>query len=119
VNVDEAGTEAMGPAWESVSSVADLPEGKAVKVMAFGEDVLLWRTEDAVFAVSNRCTHQGAPLARGVVKPMGGLPSVTCFAHGSVFSLVDGRVLRGPAAKGLTAYHARIEGNEIQLRLKS
>ena len=74
---------------------------------------------DAIFAVSNRCTHQGAPLARGVVKPMGSLPSVTCFAHGSVFSLVDGRVLRGPAAKALTAYDARIEGDDIQVRPRS
>jgi len=117
--VRTTGTDAIGPAWQTVSAVGDVSEGRAVKVVAFGEDVLLWRAHDAIFAVSNRCTHQGAPLARGVVKPMGSLPSVTCFAHGSVFSLVDGRVLRGPAAKALTAYDARIEGDDIQVRPRS
>ena len=44
--------------------------------------VLLYRTEERIYAIANRCTHQGAPLDRGVVKP-GSDPSVTCPAHGT------------------------------------
>jgi len=100
--------------WLATIGVDELVEGKAKRVQAFGIDVLLLRSGAALFAVANRCTHQGAPLDRGVTKVSD--PSVTCAAHGSVFSLEDGRVRRGPATQPLQAFDARVNEGVVEIR---
>jgi nitrite reductase/ring-hydroxylating ferredoxin subunit len=104
--------------WTTACSLEELPDRKATRVSVGGLDVLLYRAGNEVFAVGNRCTHQGAPLHKGVVKADGSPKSVTCPVHGSVFSLDDGRVLRGPATTPLPAYDARIEREEVQIASK-
>jgi nitrite reductase/ring-hydroxylating ferredoxin subunit len=104
--------------WTPVISVSELHQGKAVRVEVFGIDVLVLRTGDAILAIANRCTHQGAPLHRGVVKTFGSDPTVTCPAHGSMFSLVDGRVRRGPATQAPALFEARVSGDTVELRPK-
>jgi nitrite reductase/ring-hydroxylating ferredoxin subunit len=101
--------------WTTACSLGELPDRKAIRVSVDGVDLLLYRVGGEVFAVGNRCTHQGAPLHKGVVRADGSPKSVTCPVHGSVFSLDDGRVLRGPATTPLPAYEARIEGEEVQI----
>jgi nitrite reductase/ring-hydroxylating ferredoxin subunit len=81
-----------------------------------GTDVLIVRAGDRVFAIGNRCTHQGAPLDRGVARADGPMPTVTCPAHGSVFSLEDGAVRRGPAAAPVPAYEARVADGALEVR---
>jgi nitrite reductase/ring-hydroxylating ferredoxin subunit len=102
--------------WTIASPAANVPDRKPVKVTVDGEDVMLYRIEDQVLAVSNRCTHQGAPLYRGMVKAIGTTPVVTCPAHGSMFQLTDGRVVRGPAMRPIRAYEARINGGAVEVR---
>ena len=105
--------------WTPAASLDALPEGKAVRVEALGTTILLLRSGDTLYAVANRCTHQGAPLDHGVVKPLDSVPTVTCPAHGSVFSLVDGHVRRGPAASPLPAFDARVSEGSVELRARS
>lgn len=78
--------------WQRVAALEDLRDGKGIRVSAADATVLLVGSGEGVFAVGNRCTHQGAPLDRGRVKVGGSLATVTCPAHGSVFDLSDGRV---------------------------
>ena len=63
--------------------LAELPEGKSIRATVDGSEVLLYRTGGRILAVSNRCTHQGAPLHRGVVRESGSLLTVTCPLHSS------------------------------------
>ena len=77
--------------------------------------MLLYRTEERIYAIANRCSHQGAPLDRGVVKA-GSDPSVTCPAHGSVFRLADGRVMRPPAGTPLPTFEAQVTDGMVELR---
>ena len=72
--------------------------------------------DDSILAVAARCTHQGAPLDRGVLNLRDPDPTVTCPAHGSVFSLVDGRVRRGPAARPVQAFEARVNDGMVEVR---
>ncbi|MGZ5295430.1 MAG: Rieske (2Fe-2S) protein [Actinomycetota bacterium] len=103
--------------WLGAIDADELPEGKAVRVEVAGTGVVLVRTApDSVFAVAARCTHQGAPLDRGKLDLRGSDPTVTCPAHGSVFSLVDGRVRRGPATQPVEAFDARLNDGKVQLR---
>ena len=83
---------------------------------ADGSDILLYRTGERVLAVSNRYTHQGAPLHRGVVRESGSLLTVTCPLHGSTFQLTDARVLRGPATERLTVFESRVARDIVEVR---
>ena len=105
--------------WSEVTALEDLREGKGVLDEVEGSVVLLVRSGDRVFALGNRCTHQGAPLDRGSVKIAGSLATVTCPAHGSTFGLEDGRVMRGPATKPVDAYETRVVDGSVQIRPKT
>ncbi len=106
--------------WVATIDAAGLPEGKAVRVEVGGSSVLLVRrADDSIFAVAARCTHQGASLDRGVLKMADTVPTVTCQAHGSVFSLVDGRVRRGPATQPVQSYETRTNDGKVELRRRA
>lgn len=102
--------------WTSAIALDQLPEGKGVRVTLDGTDLLLLRSGERVMVVANRCTHQGAPLHKGVLKLAGSMPTVQCPVHGSVFRVGDGSVLRGPATEPLPAYDARIDGDKVEIR---
>jgi nitrite reductase/ring-hydroxylating ferredoxin subunit len=99
--------------WVDVLGESDLAEGKSVRVPADGGPVMLYRTPEQVFAIGNQCTHQGAPLDKGVVKIAGSVKSVTCPAHGSTFNLENGKVMRPPAAKPVPVYEVKIEDGRV------
>ena len=102
--------------WIAALPLEDLPESRATKVQLDGTAVLLYRSAERIFAIGNRCTHQGAPLDRGPVKVSGSEATVTCPAHGSMFRLEDGRVMRGPAARPVPAYDVRINEGAVEIR---
>jgi nitrite reductase/ring-hydroxylating ferredoxin subunit len=104
--------------WIDVIAMSDLPEGKAIRVAANAEAVLLLKNQDNLFAIGNQCTHQGAPLDRGVVKLAGSVRTVTCPAHGSMFDLATGRVMRPPAMKPEPTFETKIEGARVWIRAR-
>jgi nitrite reductase/ring-hydroxylating ferredoxin subunit len=101
--------------WIAVGPLEQLEDQRAVRVDVDGQPVMLARAGERFFAVASWCTHQGASLQRGPLK-FGGLDQVTYPVHGSVFGLVDGRVLRGPAMTPLRAYEVRVTDGRIEVR---
>lgn len=104
--------------WERVIALDLVPEGKATRA-AFDDDidVLLYRNADRIFALTLRCTHQGAPLDRGQIHDTASTHTVTCSAHGSMFDLDVGTVMRGPAAAPLDVFESRVsDDGMIELR---
>lgn len=106
----------MDEGWLGVAQIDDLPEGKGVKVMLSGVAVLVVRSGDQVFAISNRCSHQSAPLHRGPINLTGSPATVTCPVHGSVFGLEEGRVIRGPATTKIEAFDTRVVDGSVEIR---
>lgn len=104
--------------WIRVGALDDLPEARPARVDLDGSAVLLYRSGERIFAVGNRCTHQGAPLDRGPVRVAGTEATVTCPVHGSVFRLEDGRVARGPATSPVPSFEVRVSDGSIELRPK-
>lgn len=102
--------------WEPAIGLDELTADKASRVQVLGLDVLVLKHGETIFAVANRCTHQGAPLDRGVVNASESVPTVTCPAHGSVFSLIDGRVRRGPASQPVQAFEVRVNEGSVEIR---
>jgi nitrite reductase/ring-hydroxylating ferredoxin subunit len=106
-------------AWVVAMALDELRLGKATHVTLDAGPVLLYRTDERVYAIGNRCTHQGAPLDRGPIRVGGSLSTVTCPAHGSMFRLEDGSVLRGPAHAPVHAYDVRVTSGTIELRRRT
>jgi nitrite reductase/ring-hydroxylating ferredoxin subunit len=102
--------------WIATLPLDALPEGRSVKTDAGGDQVMLHRSGDTIFAVRNRCTHQGAPLDRGPVKIGGSEATVTCPFHGSTFRLGDGGVMRGPAVEPVQAFETRVTDGVVEVR---
>jgi nitrite reductase/ring-hydroxylating ferredoxin subunit len=102
--------------WTAVTRLDELPDATATRVDLDGLAVLLYRTDERLFAVGARCTHQGAPLDRGAVRVSGSEATVTCPAHGSVFRLTDGAVVRAPASAPVPAFEVRVADGTVELR---
>jgi len=102
--------------WTDVGALDELPEGRAIRVEVDGGPAMVVRSGDDLFAIGSRCTHQGAPLDRGVLRIAASQRTVTCPAHGSMFSLDDGSVVRGPASRPVPSFDVRVEEGLVQLR---
>ena len=113
---DDVDTQVENGGWIAVLPETDLADRKPVRVDAHGSAVLLVRNAGGLFAIGNRCTHQGAPLDKGPVRFGGSLRTVQCPLHGSTFDLADGRVLRGPATEPARAYDTRITEGVVEIQ---
>ncbi|MGA9160892.1 MAG: Rieske 2Fe-2S domain-containing protein [Actinomycetota bacterium] len=102
--------------WVQVLALTDLGDRKPSRVDLDGTAVLLVRNGDELFAIGNRCSHQGAPLHKGPVRFGGSLRTVQCPLHGSTFELTDGSVLRGPATEPVPAYQTRVTDGMVEIR---
>jgi len=102
--------------WIEVALEADLVDGKPRRVTVLDEPVLLLRAGADLFAIGSQCTHQGAALDKGVVRLSGSVRTVTCPAHGSMFRLDDGKVMRPPATRAVLAYDVRTDAGGVFVR---
>ncbi len=101
-------------AFVAVCPLQDLPESSSKAVTVDGQSILLCRTQDQVFAVENRCTHQNTPLAGGRVR--GGY--VSCPLHGVRFNLSTGEPMGTLTRIPLRTFAVRTEDGEIALKLQ-
>src|SRR5437899_1676960 len=104
--------------WTPVIAEAELPQGKPLRVAVADVDLFLYRLGDRIFALDNRCNHMGGPLHKGVVRG-GAQPMVTCPVHGSMFWLIDGRVVRGPASRPQPSYDTRVNDGIVEVRRRA
>lgn len=75
----------------TVRKKREVPLGKQVNVN--GEEILIWRRGDQVYATSARCPHQGSHLLLGDIEDFGKGVSITCPAHLWQFSVDSGECL--------------------------
>jgi nitrite reductase/ring-hydroxylating ferredoxin subunit/uncharacterized membrane protein len=98
--------------WTPVLEERELPEAKARRVRAGGTDILLYRHQDRIFALANRCSHRGGPLHKGRVAD----GTVRCPWHLSTFSLEDGSIVQGPATAPQPCFETRVRDGAIEVR---
>ena len=53
-------------AWEQIATVSDL-ETKPQTIRSGPRQLAVFKVDDKVFAIDNRCPHEGYPLAEGTV----------------------------------------------------
>ncbi len=88
--------------------VSSLQDRKPVKVTVDGEDVLLAKVDDAVFAVSDICTHSEVSRSEGDIEGC----AIECWLHGSSFDLRTGAASGPPATADLQTYKVVIEEDQ-------
>jgi nitrite reductase/ring-hydroxylating ferredoxin subunit len=112
VGVDHTAFQPRLEQWQDVAASIDVPEGTLVRVPAGAFPLLLVRLGGRLYALADRCSHAGWGLADGELEGN----RVICPAHGSIFSLTDGAVDRGPAASPQATYEVREIDGRIEVR---
>jgi len=98
---------------ERVGALADLPEGKALRVEIGDRAIALVRIGDDVYAIGDRCSHQDISLSEGDVDCDDKV--IECWKHGSAFSLVTGEPESLPATKPVPVYEVRVVDGQIEV----
>jgi nitrite reductase/ring-hydroxylating ferredoxin subunit len=83
---------------------ADLADRELRKATAEGLSLVLARVGDRYVAFETWCTHEECPLGDGWLEG----EAIRCACHGSLFSLVDGTALEGPALDPITVVRASV-----------
>jgi anthranilate 1,2-dioxygenase ferredoxin subunit len=105
----ESGT-GMSETWHSLIPEAEFPEEGKLATRVNGWYVLVAKTDDGLFAVNNRCTHQAAILSSGRIRR----GAVMCALHGARFELATGRCIGG-TYKDLRMFQLRVENGMIEV----
>ena len=92
----------------------NLRDGQLVAGQVDGEDAILIRSGDKVFAVGAYCTHYHGALADGLVVG----DTVRCPLHHACFSLGSGEALRAPALDPIPCWRVERAANTIFVREK-
>uniref|UniRef100_A0A8C1HI58 Apoptosis inducing factor mitochondria associated 5 n=1 Tax=Cyprinus carpio carpio TaxID=630221 RepID=A0A8C1HI58_CYPCA len=92
-----------------VCDEAELKDGEMMEVEVGDHNVLLVRCDGVYSAISNQCTHYGAPLSKGVLSGQ----RVRCPWHGSCFNVKTGDLEEYPGIDCLPCHKVKVENNKV------
>lgn len=104
-------SESREKTFVRVCSIRELPSRRGSKVV-FDDDleVAIFQVEGRLYAVSNICPHQHAPvIADGFLEGC----TVMCPLHGWTYDLATGRPIIGGAH--LKTYEVYLDGDDVML----
>lgn len=103
-----------------VADTAEVPVNTMKIVAAGGKEILLSNVDGAYYAITNKCTHLGGSLGKGVLEGN----TVTCPRHGARFDVKTGKAV-GQAkiafikadVKDEERYQVKVEGTDILVQV--
>ena len=99
-----------GNSWHPLLPESEFPEEGKLATLVAGWHVLVARTEEGMFAVNDRCTHQASLLSGGRIRR----GAVMCPLHGARFEVATGRCIGG-AYRDLRSFQLRITDGTIEV----
>ena len=114
-------------ALTAVGPIGAFPAGRWTLVEYGGRAVGIFNTGTRLYAVRNKCPHEGAPLCvqalTGTMVPSAprrfewGLEGrvLTCPWHGWQFDVESGRMLFATGDRRLSTYHVEVSDGEVYL----
>ena len=99
----------MDTAWVDIGGADAVTEAAPLSAEVEGVAVIVVRCGDALYAVEDRCTHDGEPLNEGQVEEC----QIICPRHGSHFCLRTGEALTPPAYEPLRTYRVREQEGRV------
>ena len=101
---DAKSAATVSDGWLDAGLASDIPDGRGrIIVPLEGERIAVFRDGARIFALSNRCRHQGGPLGEGRIVD----GCVTCPWHGFQYKPEDG-VSPPPFTEKVPAFRTRI-----------
>jgi 3-phenylpropionate/trans-cinnamate dioxygenase ferredoxin subunit len=97
--------------YVTVAKVGEIPEGGVKVVRLDDREIALFHLAQGYFAMDDVCTHDGGPLAEGVIEG----DVIECPRHGARFDIRTGAVRAMPATAPVPTYPVRVAGDEIQV----
>ena len=94
-------------AWYVAGWSADLAPATPFAITILGEPIVLWRGENAIHALADRCVHRMAPLSLGRCEG----ERLRCMYHGLLFD-TDGKVIEIPGQE-LIPRDARVKSYKV------
>jgi 3-phenylpropionate/trans-cinnamate dioxygenase ferredoxin subunit len=101
----------------AVCSFDELEDGVARQVDVDGDAVAVVRIGDAVYAISDVCSHANVSLSGGEV--WCDELELECPKHGSAFSLVTGEPSTLPATQPVEVFDASVIGGHVVVTRKT
>lgn len=102
-------------AWLEVPSALAIAPGEGTVVHApTGTKIAIFRHEDRLLAISNRCAHQGGPLGEGAIVD----GCVTCPWHGHQFDPASG-CAPSPYTDRVPTHAMRVEAGRVEVRISA
>ena len=101
--------------WIDIGPVSAVGEGIPFQAEVDGVPVVVVRCGSELYAVEDRCTHDGESLGEAEVEDC----QVICPRHGAHFCLRTGEALTPPAYEPLRTYRARIENGRVLIESPS
>ena len=98
--------------WTAVTDEASVKESEPLLVRSADVEIVLVREQGALYALLERCAHQGGPLHEGRIED----GCVVCPWHSSRYRLSDGVALSGPTAHPQPALHVRVRDSKVEVR---
>jgi 3-phenylpropionate/trans-cinnamate dioxygenase ferredoxin subunit len=97
-----------------ITRLEELPRERGVRVIIGEHQIALFRIEDEVYALGDRCSHAEASLSEGEVWDT----TVECPRHGSEFDLKTGEPGALPATVPVPVYQVSVVGGTVYLELE-
>lgn len=97
-----------------VTELDQLPRDRGVRVTIGDRRIALFRIDDEVYAIGDKCSHAEASLAEGELWGT----SVECPRHGSEFDLKSGEPHALPATEPVPVYPVSIDDGTVYLELE-
>ena len=92
-----------------VANRSEVPPGGKKLLDVDGRAIALFNVDGAFYAIDDVCTHDGGPLAEGVLKGR----EIQCPRHGARFDVRTGKPLCMPAIEPVAIHKVELRDNEI------
>ncbi len=96
-----------------VATVDDISEKKQ-KVSIDGEEILIIKDSENIYALSNICSHQEKELSSGFLEN----GAWVCPHHGARFDIKTGEALSMPAVESIKIYKVVIDKRDIFIEME-
>ncbi len=99
----------MAESWVDVGAADAVTESVPLVVELDGRGVIVVRCGEQIYAIEDRCTHDGEPLAGAEIEDC----QIICPRHGARFCLRSGAALTPPAYEPVRIFAVREQAGRV------
>jgi 3-phenylpropionate/trans-cinnamate dioxygenase ferredoxin subunit len=101
----------MSSPWIDIGAADAVSDTQPLQAEAEGVPVVVVRCKGELYAVEDRCTHDGESFTGAQIEDC----EIVCPRHGSHFCLRTGEALSPPAYEPVRTFRVRIENGRVQI----